>query len=130
MYNHSMYRELSHQISLVLSQPHPPIILILGLRQTGKSTLVDALIKQLPHQRFSFDLASDRKEFLNQNRHALADFATRYQNTIIFIDEVQKCPEATNIIKHLYDVYKLKFIMTGSSELLIKKHMGDSLGDV
>lgn len=127
MYNHSMYRELSHQISLMLSQPHPPIILILGLRQTGKSTLVDALIKQLPHQRFSFDLVSDRKEFLNQNRHALADFATRYQNTIVFIDEVQKCPEATNIIKHLYDVYKLKFIMTGSSELLIKKHMGDSL---
>lgn len=122
-----MYRELSKQISAVLQQPHSPIILMLGLRQTGKSTLVTNLIKQLPHQRFSFDLSSDRKEFLDQNRHSLATFAARYKDTVIFIDEVQKCPESTNIIKHLYDVYKLKFIMTGSSELLIKKHMGDSL---
>ena len=47
---------------------------------------------------FSFDLSSDRKEFLDQNRHSLATFATRYKDTVIFIDEVQKCPESTNII--------------------------------
>lgn len=122
-----MFRDISYQISETLQQPNPPIILILGLRQTGKSTLVTNLISSFPHQQFSFDLHTDQKEFLDQNRHSLADFASRYKNTLIFIDEVQKCPDATNIIKHLYDVYHMKFIITGSSELKIKQHMGDSL---
>lgn len=122
-----MYREISNQIKEALKPVHSPIILILGLRQTGKSTLVTNMLAPIPHQRFSFDLSSDRKEFLDQNRHSLADFAKRYKDTVIFIDEVQKNPEATNIIKHLYDAYRMKFILTGSSELKITRHIGDSL---
>lgn len=122
-----MYREITRQIKETLEQNRSPIILVLGLRQTGKSTLVTNLLSNMPHQRFSFDLATDQKEFLDQNRHSLADFAKRYRNTVVFIDEVQKNPEATNIIKHLYDMYQMKFILTGSSELKITRQIGDSL---
>lgn len=122
-----MYRTIAASIQQTLKQNHPPIVLIVGLRQTGKSTLAQSLVSSTPVQLFNFDLISDREEFLNQNRHTLAEFARRYAQHTIIIDEVQKCPEATNIIKHLYDQHHLRFLLTGSSELKITKHVGDSL---
>jgi predicted AAA+ superfamily ATPase len=127
MYTIRMYRELQPQITSLLSGSNAPIILLLGLRQTGKSTLAKAALSALPYIQYSFDLPSDQKEFINQNRHSLHEFAARNSSNIILIDEVQKCPEATNIIKHLFDQYRLKFILTGSSELLLRRHYGDSL---
>lgn len=122
-----MYRSIATSIQQTLQQKHPPIVLIVGLRQTGKSTLAKSLINTSPLQLFNFDLMSDQAEFLNQNRHTLAEFARRYAQYTIIIDEVQKCPEATNIIKHLYDQYHLRFLLTGSSELKITRRIGDSL---
>ena len=101
--------------------------MILGLRQTGKTTLAKNVCQGEKCQFFNFDLVSDRQEFFETNRHSLADFSERFKNQIIIIDEVQKMPEATEVIKHLYDQYKMKFILTGSSELKIKKNFGDSL---
>src|SRR3989344_4226779 len=112
-----MYRTIAASIQKSLQQKEPPIVLIVGLRQTGKSTLAQSLIGTTPVQLFNFDLISDQAEFLNQNRHTLKEFARRYARYTIIIDEMQKCPEATNVIKHLYDQYHLHFLLTGSSEL-------------
>jgi len=120
-----MYREIGQKIEKSLNSPMA--ILILGLRQTGKTTLVKSVCEGKKCQFFNFDLVSDRQEFLNANRHSLADFFERYKDRIIVIDEVQKMPEAAEIIKYLYDRYGMKFILTGSSELKIKKNFGDSL---
>lgn len=111
----------------LLESKKPPIILILGMRQTGKSTLASSLIGLRKVVKFNFDLISDRKEFIDQNRHELSFFAKQHQGKIVVIDEVQKQPEATGIIKHLYDNFDMRFILTGSSELKIRKNMGDSL---
>jgi predicted AAA+ superfamily ATPase len=54
-------------------------------------------------------------------------FSEKYKDRIIIIDEIQKSPEATSIIKHLYDNLSMKFILTGSSEIKIRKNLGDSL---
>lgn len=122
-----MYRILSQKIEDVLFGSKPKIVLLLGLRQTGKTTLAKMICSRNKFQLFDFGLASDREEFLTQNRHSLAVFAKRYQNQVILIDEVQKLPEATSVIKHLHDHYHFRFLLTGSSELKIKEQTGDSL---
>lgn len=122
-----MYREIKQQIEQSVRRKKSRVVLILGLRQTGKTTLAKAVCEDKKCQLFNFDLVSDRAEFLEVNRHSLADFSKRFKDRIIIIDEVQKVPEATEIIKYLYDQYQMKFILTGSSELKIKKNFGDSL---
>ena len=122
-----MYRYISEDIKNALKAENPTIILILGLRQTGKTTLAKAVCLEKGYQMFNFDLLSDRREFERVDRHSLADFAERYKDKVILIDEVQKMPEATSIIKHLFDNYKLRFVLTGSSELKIRKNFGDTL---
>jgi predicted AAA+ superfamily ATPase len=122
-----MYRDIKQQIEKYVQSKKGLVVLILGLRQTGKTTLVRTICEGKKCQIFNFDLVSDRAEFSDVSRHTLAGFFERYQGKIIVIDEVQKMPEATDVIKHLYDNYKMKFILTGSSELKIKKNFGDSL---
>lgn len=123
-----MYRELQTSLQVRLSQPKPPIILIIGMRQVGKTTLAVNLAKnKAGHIHFNFDLLSDIAEFINQDRHSLAAFAQKYQNNLIIVDEVQKAPQATAIIKHLYDNFQMPFILTGSSEIKLRKGLGDSL---
>jgi len=123
-----MYRQLFTSIADNYQTPKPFIVLILGLRQTGKSTLAKSVCQQFGHhQFFNFDLPSDQEEFTSQNRHSLDNFASRYQKHLILVDEIQKLPESTNTIKHLYDNYHLNFIITGSSEYKIKQHLGDTL---
>lgn len=127
MYNTVMFRQLAEAIIENLESKKPQITLILGLRQTGKTTLAKTVCKNKKFQLFNFDLVSDQQEFTESNRHSLEDFAQRYKDHIIFIDEVQKLPQATGVVKHLYDQYGIKFILTGSSELKIKEHLSDSL---
>lgn len=122
-----MYRRIANEVQKQLTSGALPVILLLGLRQSGKTTLAKAITQGIPTQTFNFDLVSDRKEFSEQSRHSLALFAKRYADHIIFIDEVQKSPESTDVIKHLVDHYHLRFLLTGSSELKIAKGVGDSL---
>ncbi|EKE05145.1 MAG: hypothetical protein ACD_19C00425G0006 [uncultured bacterium] len=122
-----MYRQIQASLSKLISEEKSPIILILGMRQVGKSTLAANIVEGKEFVRFNFDLMSDRVDFNDQNRHDLGLFAEKYRDKIIIIDEIQKSPEATSIVKHLYDNFGMKFILTGSSEVKIRKNLGDSL---
>lgn len=123
-----MYRKLQESLQSLLYQKKAPILLIMGMRQVGKSTLAINLAKKKgSYVRFNFDLLSDISEFNNQDRHSLALFAEKYKNNLIIVDEVQKAPQATSIIKHLYDNFQMSFILTGSSEIKLRKGIGDSL---
>jgi predicted AAA+ superfamily ATPase len=122
-----MYRQVLRETGMLLDRENPPIVLILGLRQVGKSTLAKTVCTNRPAVFFNFDLVSDIAEFTGRDRHSLALFASRYKDHIIVVDEIQKSPEATGIVKHLHDNYKLPFLLTGSSELKIRAHIGDSL---
>lgn len=122
-----MYRQIQASLINQIEKPNPPILLIMGMRQVGKSTLAQSLVEGKKSVKFNFDLQSDRLEFSKQNRHDLALFAEKYKDNIIIIDEVQKEPLAISVIKHLYDNFKIKFVLTGSSEIKIRKEIGDSL---
>lgn len=121
------YRDILKKAKEITFGNPPRIVVIIGLRQTGKSTLARSICEGKDYKLFDFELTSDRQNFLDQNRHSLENFANLYKNQVIIIDEIQKLSEATSVIKHLFDNYKMRFILTGSSEFKIKRHLGDSL---
>jgi predicted AAA+ superfamily ATPase len=105
-------------------------IIILGARRTGKSTLVDNLLKHYKHQlivKFSGDNPEDR-DFFDQKGLTFLD-AQLNSYSVIFIDEAQKIPEIGNLVKLLVDNYKIKkqVILTGSSSLNILDQTSEPL---
>lgn len=90
------------------------ILFIWGPRRSGKTTLLNKFAKQYKARVFNFDFQTDREQFIPRENE-LKKLAGN--NKIIFIDEVQNYPEGTVPIKILNDVYKIKVIAAGSSEL-------------
>jgi hypothetical protein len=130
----------------VLSLVRDKEILILpGLRQTGKSTLAFQLIFDLltkdkikPGKIFYFnfddmalrhELSSSFDNFLKIVERFTGDDIKVQKDTIyIFVDEVQKLPGFVEYIKTLYDLhYPVKWVLTGSSSLELKVQVKESL---
>lgn len=120
------------------------ILTLLGLRQTGKSTLVFQLIFDLlqkgvgPERIFYFtfddlsfrqELAASPAEFLKIVERFLGEDIQRLQSGIyLFIDEVQKLPGFLEYVKALYDLrLPVKWVLTGSSSLTLKAQIKESL---
>lgn len=93
-------------------------ILLLGPRQTGKSTLIKSL---------SIDLTinfADQQTFLNhtQDFGLLRNQIERKKAKRIFIDEVQRIPVLLNTVQSIVDDNpSIKFYLTGSSARKLKK---------
>lgn len=119
------------------------IILLMGARQTGKTSLLYLLIQELlkqgvpPSQIVYFDLENmsdfnqlsdltDFNKFLPVLKNLKVDAQRR---TFVFVDKIQHLDNPSSFLKYLHDHYKpqLKFIVTGSSSLEIKKKFTDSL---
>ena len=125
-----MFLQVQEDIKQVLYSQWRPIILILGARQTGKTTLAQSLADPGKTIHFDFDLLDDIHRFSSMDRESLHLFAKANQGKYIPIDEIQKYPSATATIKYLYDNFKtdsLKFVLTGSSEIKIRHGLGDTL---
>lgn len=120
------------------------ILSLLGLRQTGKSTLAFQLIRDLLKEGiqperifyFTFDDLSLRQElsasfdsFLKIVERFLGEEVQLQKNLIyVFIDEVQKLPGFIEYIKSRYDLkLPIKWILTGSSSLELKVQIKESL---
>lgn len=119
------------------------IILLVGARQTGKTSLLYLLIKHLrrknisPSQIVYFDLENIHDLSLLQNLTDFNDFLQILKDrqvdlkkkVFVFIDEIQHLNNPSSFLKYLHDHYKpkLKFIATGSSSLEIKKKFTDRL---
>lgn len=119
------------------------IILLTGARQTGKTSLLYLLIKYLKNKNiassqivyfdleniYDFNLLENLKDF-NKFWQVLNDREVDLQKKVfVFIDEIQHLSNPSSFLKYLYDHYKpkLKFIVTGSSSLEIKKKFSDRL---
>lgn len=111
------------------------ITVLTGLRRTGKTTLVKKLLEDFGTKNSMYlDLERiDNRELFSEKNYdniitALTsrglDFSKR---TLIAIDEVQLLPGIVSAIKYLYDNYKIKFIITGSSSYYIKNLFSESL---
>ncbi len=101
------------------------VVVVTGARQTGKSTLVHTHPRLSGYPHFTLDDAAtlmrvraDRQAFLRSEPR-------------MSIDEVQRDPELMLAIKTVVDSQRPQrrgqFVLTGSANLLMMKHVGDSL---
>lgn len=116
------------------------ILLVVGSRQVGKTSLLFLLIQSLIKKGFPkgnvyyFDLEDlDLLEIFNRGYREfikyLNDLGQSLQDRVyVFIDEIQYLENPTNFLKLLHDHYKnIKVVCSGSSTLGIRKKFKDSL---
>lgn len=132
-------RELSSQIDDEIDDKI--ITAVIGLRRTGKTTLLKQQIKKLLNDKrseyilyFSFDAMAKqdkaiRRIFRLYNQHIIKEVPSEFEERVfIFFDEVQKVKDWGEEIKSIWDRgYPVKFIVSGSSSMNILKGGGESL---
>ena len=121
---HNLIRYIEHKNALVIT----------GMRQVGKTTLMKQIFDEVsfPKLWFDFDNPLDMLHFENIDYDAIYEnllkrSGAKKERLFIFIDEIQNLPEITKIIKYLIDKYKVKFIVTGSSNYYLKNLFPESL---
>jgi predicted AAA+ superfamily ATPase len=95
-------------------------IMLLGPRQTGKTTFIKALLDDTDYLEYNFMESRVRRRF-ERNPSLIIDEIEGAGKSIIFIDEVQKVPEVLDNIQILIDEQKRTFAITGSSARKLKR---------
>ncbi|MEM1575437.1 MAG: ATP-binding protein, partial [Nitrososphaerota archaeon] len=113
------------------------ILIITGLRRVGKTTLLYQTIEKLLETEepnkilyFSFEESlANVKEVLDfYEKQILKKVFEEAGRIFIFFDEIQYCENWPSIIKQYYDLYpNIKFLISGSSSLLLSKEAIDKL---
>ncbi len=116
---------------------HKNALVIVGMRQVGKTTLMRELFKEVGDVKkiwFDLDNPLDQKIFENDDFESIyeilsqrAKIKDKKERLHLFIDEIQNFPEITKIIKFLIDHYGVKFVVTGSSAFYLKNLFPESL---
>ena len=114
---------------------HKNAIVITGMRQVGKTTLMRQLHDNFEGKRLWFDLDNPLDQLILENIDykaiysdlvRLSDVKTD-ERLLVCIDEIQNLPEITRIIKYLIDHFGIKFIVTGSSNYYLRNLFPESL---
>ncbi|MFH2023473.1 MAG: ATP-binding protein [Candidatus Micrarchaeota archaeon] len=129
-------REIYGKIKKYLKMPQ--IIAFVGLRRVGKTSLMKTIVKEyldsgFEQKRifyFSFDFVrnDDIRELIKTYENII-NLNIKEGNYIILLDEIQKIKGWENQLKVLYDVFgkNVKFIISGSESLFIRKNSKESL---
>lgn len=125
-------RQLPDQLKEHLKQKE--ISLILGPRQSGKTTLILKLKEELEKKNqktayFNLDRFEDLELFRTQ-KTLLKKIQFEYgqEKAFVFIDEIQRLKNAGLFLKGLYDYLSPhKFIVTGSGSLELKENIVEPL---
>lgn len=105
------------------------------MRRTGKTTLIKKLLEDFNSQNkiyIDFERMDNRELFSEKNYDNIVS-ALQMRNLkfdkalLIAIDEIQLSPQAISAIKYLYDYYKIKFVVAGSSSYYINNLFSESL---
>ncbi|MHC1777019.1 MAG: ATP-binding protein [Lentimicrobium sp.] len=122
--------------NIILPQlQHKNAIVITGMRQVGKTTLMRQLFDAWEGRKlwYDFDNPLDYLLFENIDYHAVFDALRKSagvkpeERFLVCIDEIQNFPDITRIIKFMIDHYKVKFIVTGSSNYYLRNLFPESL---
>ncbi len=119
-----IYKYLHHKNALVIT----------GMRQVGKTTLMRQLFDEVTNPKlwFDFDNPLEMLVFEDINYDAiyntlLKESGNKNERLFVFIDEIQNLPEITKIIKYMIDKFNVKFVVTGSSNYYLKNLFPESL---
>ncbi len=130
-------RPLLHELIKYLDDRQ--ILVIYGLRRTGKTTImyqiIDYLLKNNINRNnilyFSFDYTNiELKDIMEDYEKYILKKPIKMENNkiYIFLDEIQKLNDWENKIKIYYDLYKnIKFIISGSASINIERNSNESL---
>jgi len=121
----------------------PEIIVIHGARQTGKTTILNILVKKLnekinPANIIYFDLEDfELIDLCNSGvnsviEHLKAIGCNFEQKIFLFIDEIQYLENPSSFLKYFYDHWKgnVKLIVSGSSTFAIKSKFSAGLSNL
>jgi uncharacterized protein len=120
---------------LIAHLPKREFTVLIGPRQTGKSTLLNQLAEFLKISGETVVVLNlERKDILldlNQHPENLFKYLPQAieQRVFVLIDEIQYLIDATNFLKLLFDEHadQLKIVATGSSAFYIDRQFKDSL---
>ena len=130
-------RSQSKDLIARLQEPRRTIQVVAGPRQVGKTTLVKQVLQQLstPSRFFNADgVKPDDKDWIAarwDEVRALMHF-NQYQEMVLVIDEVHKINNWSEQVKREWDAdtfndVNIKVVLLGSSRLLLKKGLTESL---
>ncbi|MFA5203810.1 MAG: ATP-binding protein [Lentisphaeria bacterium] len=103
--------------------------IILGARQVGKTTLVEHVLAGQDTTFLNFDVEVDKARFRAAAALAPGDAMQALGHpAVLVIDEAQRLPEASRIIKGWHDArLPVKFLLLGSSSLDLLEQAAESL---
>jgi len=111
------------------------IVVLTGMRQVGKTTLMKQIFDLISSpSKIYLDLENPLNQKLfeeNNYDNILANLRSigfsLEGRPYIFLDEIQLAPRIIKAIKYLYDHYRIKFFLTGSSSFYLKNFFPESL---
>lgn len=111
------------------------VTVITGMRRTGKTTLLRLLLNDYAGQNklyLDFERVDNRELFSEKNYDNIIDSLSQRgldfkKNVCLALDEVQLLKTLPSVVKYLYDNYKIKFILSGSSSYYLKNLFSESL---
>ncbi|HJX64089.1 MAG TPA: ATP-binding protein [Polyangia bacterium] len=124
-----MYIKRQAEAELRLALARGKVVILLGARQVGKTTLVEQLLLGEDARFLNFDLEIDKSRFLAAAtlppEEALRTFGSP---SLLVIDEAQRLPEASRIVKGWHDAkVPTRFLLLGSSSLDLLDQSAESL---
>lgn len=122
-------RKANSKIKSWLSLNKSKILIILGARQVGKTTLIKSSLVENKIKYLNLDIEVDKQSFLRSSSLVPKEAMNSFSNpSILIIDEAQKLPKTGQIIKGWFDSnLSVKFIMSGSSSLNLLDQSAESL---
>jgi len=110
-------RDLEEKIRPYLDKPE--IIAIIGPRQSGKTTLMKKIFQSLSPLTKAVYIDFEDRDMLRLFNNDIKSFSELYVMNVdfLFIDEFQYAREGGQKLKYLFDMHKLKILISGSSVL-------------
>lgn len=126
-------RDIYSKIEKVINSSEA--IVITGMRRVGKTTLLKQIMEEIrSDNKIFFDLENpvNRKIFEEGDYEKIVDNLKvlglrEKERGYVFLDEIQFVKNLPSVVKYLYDHYKIKFILSGSSSFYIKNFFSESL---
>lgn len=121
-----LFRKIRSYIEEYLRSDENKILLIEGARQIGKSYIIRDVGTELYSNYVEINfVVDDEGEKIFKNVHTTEEFylklsmvagtkLDRYDNTLVFIDEIQHYPQFLTMLKFLKEEHRYRFISSGS----------------
>ncbi len=124
-----MQREYRHRVLDISSALRQRSVFLFGPRQTGKSSYVREQLEPQPILSYNLLDGGLRLRLLADPTLIRQEVEARnLRDCLVFIDEIQKCPELLDEVHLLIEERGIRFLLTGSSARKLKRAGTNLLG--